>query len=905
MTLIVTTLHIFLFEQLLRELSHSPELHKPVRRLEKATLNDLMKHTRYPLKLRVQDPWHKVYVLMQAAIGRTEIKDFTLRVEQAEIVECALRVLSALRELGVCREVGALLECTLLLDRSLRTRMWECHYGSIFLQCPALSPTVRNSLTLRNVRTIGDVMGCSLSTVQDMCGGSQAEARAILALAKALYEGSLEVKASILKGVLTITVASTTHGANATHYTVQVDANYPQYTLLAYNVTTSKALCIRNIDRGTRSTQHCVNVDPVLSIEHVKCCLLCTNYVGIDSYQQAVVEVPNTVSDGTTDTSNTTSSSRKKVNPTTPSTNNINSVTTSDANTPASGSNKPSPARNLKQTTLRTTSVVDEGPQAGLHGTPYGVRTTTTGYKNPINTLNNHSSNSSYDCSATPATSDSTAGLHTGNTSISNSEAIQRAQAFMNRAKNGTSARGNIVPTAAPSVSNNTGSSTATVGGTTGYSTTHDTTTNSYSSRYTNDRSSHRTGPTATANTSTSNKQPFSKFAYTDIDDAALGLDDDYSTHRNTNQPYSAHLTSTGTVNTQHSYSEGPMEEEMVYDGEDISDYYYPTSNKTLPLVTPSVQQTGASTGSSYRPNKPNNTNTSNAAYKPTSNAGRNHKSGTPRSVAEHQHTDSVSGDRYNNVSNEVSAMRRKAMELNLMSLPVQRINRSQRMWGNTSGASTINTAPTPAPIATVSPPSYSSPTKTSYPTSIMHNNNSNSNNSNTSRKRSFFDQDGPVIPLCEEFDHTASDHYYNNNNYNNYANYSDSSYNNTAPGSQRTAPSAHARFIPYPPTNGTALTTRDYCLPAQYAPAPLYHSATSGKGKENCQEATNYTTSLPATVPVEHVPAQPPVSHSVRSAFAHKVSAVPEQNNYYKDDAPKGVQKNVHLGDEFESIFF
>lgn len=116
-------------------MSRAKELNKPVRRSEKKLLNDMMKSLRFPLKIRVQEPQHKAYVLLQAAVGRLDIKDFALRVEQSEIVESALRIMFALSEL--CKENGngLLLLNSVLLDRSLRCRLWEVNYDTIFRQC--------------------------------------------------------------------------------------------------------------------------------------------------------------------------------------------------------------------------------------------------------------------------------------------------------------------------------------------------------------------------------------------------------------------------------------------------------------------------------------------------------------------------------------------------------------------------------------------------------------------------------------------------------------------------------------------------------------------------------------------------------------------------------------------------
>jgi hypothetical protein len=280
-------LRLFL-SQLLAELSRSQELSKPVRRLEKSVLNDFMRSVRFPLKQRVQEPWLKTYVLLQAAVCRVEVKDFALKVEQAEIVECGLRVLAAVRDLAVHRELGRLLESTILLDRALRLRLWESNYGSVYLQCPGLLSATLNSLVLRGVRTIGDALGCSLLKVQDMAGCTQAEARCILALAKLLHESSRVVRATLSQGTLRIEVssASTASTSAAADSLAAHDRATPAYHLVVYDAQTGTALCIRNVPHDAQRAEYTVRCPSDLPLSRVQCSLL-SDYVGVDSYQNA------------------------------------------------------------------------------------------------------------------------------------------------------------------------------------------------------------------------------------------------------------------------------------------------------------------------------------------------------------------------------------------------------------------------------------------------------------------------------------------------------------------------------------------------------------------------------------------------------------------------------------------
>ena len=269
-------------------MARSQELDKPVRRLEKSFLNELMKSVRFPLKIRVQEPEHKSYVLLQAAIARIEIKEFSLKVEQAEIVECGLRVLNAVRELAIHRELGRLLESVILLDRALHLRMWESNYGSVYLQCSGLLPATANSLILRGVRTIGDALGCTIAKVQEMAGCSQSEARSMLALAKTLHEASREVRSAKEGAKLRIAVTSSSTSSSTPVAPETNSTTLPYYQLVVYDALTGKALCIRNIGCNTQNVDFVVSCPSEVAIERVQCSLL-SNMVGIDSYQQAAV----------------------------------------------------------------------------------------------------------------------------------------------------------------------------------------------------------------------------------------------------------------------------------------------------------------------------------------------------------------------------------------------------------------------------------------------------------------------------------------------------------------------------------------------------------------------------------------------------------------------------------------
>jgi hypothetical protein len=296
MCIFLQTIH-FLQQQLLQEFCYSKELDKPVRRSEKRDLNEMMKQIRYPLKLKVQEPFHKTYVLLQGAIARVEIKEFSMKIEQAEIVESALRILSGLRELSIHHERGPLLESTILLERALRIRMWETGFNSIYVQCPGLSWSTRNGLLLRGVRTIGDCLNCSVSHLQVKAQCSIQESKSMIAFARLLHDSCLSVQTKINGGDLCISVKPENKPLRKEDFNVDPSL-LPSFLLVVYDTKSSKILCFRDLKRckDQISVYNSATCTYEFRIQHFsgsnatdfKSCLYCSNYAGIDSiYQEA------------------------------------------------------------------------------------------------------------------------------------------------------------------------------------------------------------------------------------------------------------------------------------------------------------------------------------------------------------------------------------------------------------------------------------------------------------------------------------------------------------------------------------------------------------------------------------------------------------------------------------------
>jgi replicative superfamily II helicase len=89
--------------QVLTVICQIEDLQRPVRRYEKSKLNEAQKDIKYkldgpPSKVRVQTPFQKAFVLLQAAIGQVYFEDYTLRQEMNSMIEYASRMLTALEQ---------------------------------------------------------------------------------------------------------------------------------------------------------------------------------------------------------------------------------------------------------------------------------------------------------------------------------------------------------------------------------------------------------------------------------------------------------------------------------------------------------------------------------------------------------------------------------------------------------------------------------------------------------------------------------------------------------------------------------------------------------------------------------------------------------------------------------------
>lgn len=166
-------------QYLLWELSSAEELQITVKRDEKKILNSLMKQIKFPLKIKVQESNHKVYVLLQAAIDKLNIIDFSIRIDQSEIVINVIRILQALQQLCFERCNGCLLYASVVLERSLRLRSWNGDNTKIFTQIDELSQATIKRIQNRGITSTSNIENMKINKIQEYIECSLNEAKII------------------------------------------------------------------------------------------------------------------------------------------------------------------------------------------------------------------------------------------------------------------------------------------------------------------------------------------------------------------------------------------------------------------------------------------------------------------------------------------------------------------------------------------------------------------------------------------------------------------------------------------------------------------------------------------------------------------------------------------------------
>ena len=177
-------------------------LHRPVRRSEKKILNELHKSIRYKLdgpvsKVRVQHPWQKAFVLLQTAVGRHHLEEFTLRQEMSMMVDFAVRMLVAIEEFSVEGSMhGQVALQSLRLRRCFSASLWGIDDG-VLNQLTGVGAETTAKLRINKILTFADVLAANAAEIERASGKSPPFGKGLLSAVDKIMRNTLQLSASI------------------------------------------------------------------------------------------------------------------------------------------------------------------------------------------------------------------------------------------------------------------------------------------------------------------------------------------------------------------------------------------------------------------------------------------------------------------------------------------------------------------------------------------------------------------------------------------------------------------------------------------------------------------------------------------------------------------------------------
>jgi ATP-dependent DNA helicase HFM1/MER3 len=189
---------------LLKFLAECDRLHRPVRRSEKKALNEVHKLIRYklpvdgpPSKVRVQSPWEKTFVLLQAAIGQHYLEDVTLRQEMSFMVEYATRILSAVEDYTIDGSMnGQVALQSLRLRRSLATCLWGPGDG-VLNQLRGVGHKTTAKLRFSKISSFVDVLSATSEAIERAAGRAPPFGKELRTAVSKILAGTLQLSSCL------------------------------------------------------------------------------------------------------------------------------------------------------------------------------------------------------------------------------------------------------------------------------------------------------------------------------------------------------------------------------------------------------------------------------------------------------------------------------------------------------------------------------------------------------------------------------------------------------------------------------------------------------------------------------------------------------------------------------------
>lgn len=188
--------------QLVMTIAEFDHLHRPVRRSEKKVLNELHKTIRYKLdgpvsKVRVQQPWQKTFVLLQAAVGQQYLEDYTLRQEMSMMVDFAARMLVAIEEFSIEGSMHGqvALQC-LRLRRSFSSSLWGVRDGALN-QLTGVGADVTAKLRFNKIISFADTVAATEEAIERAAGKPPPFGKDLRGAAGKILRNTLQLSVSV------------------------------------------------------------------------------------------------------------------------------------------------------------------------------------------------------------------------------------------------------------------------------------------------------------------------------------------------------------------------------------------------------------------------------------------------------------------------------------------------------------------------------------------------------------------------------------------------------------------------------------------------------------------------------------------------------------------------------------